>query len=170
MPKNTRHIKKLEKDLNFKFPEEWWFLLADELGKIFGDDTLNFNLSLTGVLSKIGHKAPFKAWAITIGNTVYITKAFAWENDLKVNWRLRFKDDFANLAIILSVLAHEIYHVKDQKRVGFWKWMLKYIIQRPFYTAKTHPMEVPGYEFAKHMKQIFLDDLKASAVVKRHEV
>ena len=170
MPKNTRHIKKLEKDLNFKFPEEWWFLLADELGKIFGDDTLNFNLSLTGVLSKIGHKAPFKAWAITIGNTVYITKSFAWENDLKVNWRLRFKDDFANLAIILSVLGHEIFHVKDQKRAGLCKWMLKYIIQRPFYTAKTHPMEKPAYEFAKHMKQIFLDDLKASAVVKRHEV
>ena len=169
MLKNTKHVKKLQKDLNFKFPEEWWFLLADELGKIFGDDTLDFKISDSGILSKIGHKAPFKAWAITIGNTVYITKAFAWEKDLKVNWRLRFKDDFANLAIILSVLAHEIFHVKDQ-RVGFWKWMLKYIIQRPFYTAKTHPMEKPAYEFAQHLKQLCLDDLRSSEIVKRHEV
>ena len=170
MQKNKKYIKKLEKDLNFEFPEEWWFLLADELGKIFGDATLDFKISDNGILSKIAHASPFNAWAVTIRNTVYITKSFAWDSTLNVNWRLRFKDDFPNLAIILSVLGHEIYHVKDQKRVGFCKWMLKYIIQRPFYTAKTHPMEKPAYEFAKHMKEIFLDDIQTSEIVKIHEV
>tara|TARA_R100000963_G_C4640981_1_gene104616 strand:- start:1541 stop:2008 length:468 start_codon:yes stop_codon:yes gene_type:complete len=148
MPKNTRHIKTIEEKLHFSFPEYWWDILASQLKDLFSDDTLNFKIQTNSFLAKNGHNPPFNAWAVTIGDNVHITKSFGWRAD----WRDVFTEDSANLKTIFSVIAHEIYHVKDQKRVGFWKWMIKYSLLRPFYTAKSHPMEKPAYKLAEDIK------------------
>ena len=153
MPKNTRYIKAIEDKLHFNFPEYWWNLLASRLKDLFGDDTLNFKLRTDSFLAKNGHNPPFNAWAVTIGDTVHITKSFGWRADWRDVFKIRGDEtDNINLQTIFSVIAHEAYHVKDQKRVGFWRWMIKYSLLRPFYTAKTHPMEKPAYKLAEDMK------------------
>jgi len=155
MPKNTRHIKAIEDKLHFNFPESWWNVLADELDESFGDSTLNFKIRTDSLLAKIGHLPPFKAWAVTIGNTIHLTRTFGWGTD----WREKFKLTSPNLKTIFSVIAHEAYHVKDQKKVGFWKWMLKYSVLRPAYTSKSHPMEKPAYKLAHTIKPKLPSDL-----------
>ena len=71
--------------------------------------------------------------AVTINRTVHLT---------------RHAPDLATQAGIV-LLGHELYHVGQQARLGWWQFLFRYIVGwRPSHisSGRSHPMEKPAYE------------------------
>ena len=145
--------RSLENDLDTDFPTKWWDILEEELTFKFGSAKLDFRIKSQSWLAKFGSGWPFKAWAITIGNTVHITSRFGWGEE----WRN--ETDQWKRARIFGVIAHEAYHVNAQYHAGVWNWMKRYLKVRHKYTAKSHPMEKPAYDFGYKVRdKVYLEE------------
>ena len=48
----------------------------------------------------------------------------------------------------IALLSHELFHVEQQQEMGWWKFLLNYVVHwRPEHTknGRQHPMEFPAY-------------------------
>lgn len=79
----------------------------------------------------------FNAAAVTVGRTIYLTEKSYWKPSDPYNVQG------------LSLLIHELWHVKQQKEAGTARWLSKYIldwIASGFRTIPFLPLELPAYE------------------------
>ncbi len=92
------------------------------------DETPVLRGSLFGVIFGMSRQH-----AVTINRTVHLTS--------------HAPDPDTRLGIML--LGHELYHVEQQTRLGWWRFLLRYITGwRPSHVSngRSHPMERPAYE------------------------
>ena len=150
-----------------KFPQKWNYFLRRELMKAqprYGTGELLSGylppVSKESLIGRIAAKFPSRPQGITIGGTIYLTPHYARMRNL-VNAASGAEE--AKL-YEFGMYAHEAYHAIEQELTkdfpllrgsGKWKWFIKYVarlIKTP--DAHKHPMEIPAYNFQKHMKLV----------------
>lgn len=55
-----------------------------------------------------------------------------------------------------ALLAHELFHVVQQREMGWWRYLLRYLIRwRPKHISRgwEHPMEAPAYARGSEVRQ-----------------
>ena len=136
-----------------KFPPYWIQTLKDELAKEFVGypDTPGYlpPVKEQSVVGAIAGNLPSKPQGITIGGTIYYTPRYPV---VREQFREKYGDTGA-LIYECGMYVHETYHAIDQEEQGKSRWLIKYIlrlIKTP--NAKTHPMEIPAYQFQKYLK------------------
>lgn len=73
--------------------------------------------------------------------------------DKKIHLTPRLRDLDTNRGIAL--LGHELFHVVQQNEMGWWRFILRYLIRwRPTHIkhGRRHPMERPAYERADEIR------------------
>lgn len=57
----------------------------------------------------------------------------------------------------LLLAAHELYHVVQQREMGWWRFFLRYLWRwRPSHVrnGRSHPLEAPAYARAEEVRRI----------------
>lgn len=80
--------------------------------------------------------------AVTLNKTIYISINAPLNNDKKY----------------LVLLAHEFYHVVEQYKYGWWKYLFKYVKNFPRYWKQPylHPMEKSAYERGEEASKLLI--------------
>ena len=131
-------------DLLLNFPLKWWALLSEEMKKEWGERvTLSAEVKLAPnwvsvVFGWMGQRG------VTINGTIYMTphwERLAWQGG-NLKWMYQFTD-----------LAHELYHVNQQRNVGWGRFLWRYMVMWPSHWRRQweHPFEVPAYRFDKRV-------------------
>ncbi len=71
-----------------------------------------------------------------------------------VHWTRNAPADVASVAGTV-LLGHELYHVVDQLRRGWWRYLAGYLWRwRPWHLSRPweHPYEVPAYERGREIR------------------
>jgi hypothetical protein len=150
-----------------KFPPYWVQMLKDELAKeLSGYSDFSGYLPPVkehSIIGTLAGKLPSKPQGITIGGTIYYTPRYPV---VKERFRAAHGGE-ESLIYEFGMYAHETFHAIDQevtKRLrildvtvmsGKVRWFTKYILKllkTP--NAKTHPMEIPAYQFQKYLKTL----------------
>lgn len=86
----------------------------------------------------------FGQWAVTINQTIHLTPAF--------------HHDINNSSIGMGVIAHELFHVEQQREMGFGKFLWQYILNwrpRHIRDGKAHPLEILAYERQDRAQEMY---------------
>jgi len=150
-----------------KFPLYWVQTLKDELAKEFArySDFPGYlpPVKERSVIGTLAGKLPSKPQGITIGGTIYYTPRYPVVKD---KFRVAHGDQ-ESLIYEFGMYAHETFSAIDQEvtntlRIlgvkvmsGKVRWFATYVLKlMKTPNAKTHPMEIPAYEFQKYLKNL----------------